>query len=211
MQATTRDTLTTFLTDDTPAKVAGFGVAAAVTLLWQSLTGILAYVLVGAFLIDVSLGLARSIAREGINSFSWRKFGDSFVRLVAAVLGIVLFTLLDVLVSYLRGIDLVDPITAGGMVALALGFLGSAAKSLSHFYPPVGAWIEGKLRAIQPMQDPHPHRRSDDHPDGPGGGGRRPLTEAEAKQEWARREMSDRMDPERRGGTNGHARYGSEA
>lgn len=211
MQPTVRDTLTAFLTDDTPLKVAGFGVGAATALLWQSLTGLLAYVLVGAFLIDVSLGLARSVQREGINSFSWRKLGDAFIRLGAAILGIWMFTLVDVLVSQARGVDLVDPVTMGGMLALAIGFLASAAKNFSHFFPDVGAWLQDRLRTVQPSTDPHPHRRSDDHPDGPGSGGRRPLTEAEAKREWAQREMSDRMDSKGRKGTNGHARYGSEA
>lgn len=147
------------------ARWTGYGLALVLGGLWESLSSLLAGALAALFLADLLLGVLKALHHGGLAAFDWTRFTRAWLKLGAAIVGVLVFTLGDML---LHEADLipttVNPITSAGLFGMCWGFFWSSVQSLSHFFPDVEMWLDKVLRRPKEGEAPHPLRRATDRP-----------------------------------------------
>lgn len=146
------------------AKVGAAGVGVVVTALWHAFTGVLALAMVLLFFCDLALGVFKAVHVGGIHAFDYDRFGRAFAKLGAAMAGIVMAVVADLLLREIGAVQDASYITSGIMSGVSLGFIVSAGKNLAYFFPQVGSMVD---TLVKRREDP-PQRRSGDQADGSG-------------------------------------------
>lgn len=135
----------------------GYGITVALSAIWTSLTSLLAGVLALLFLVDLTLGVLKALRQGGLESFDWNRFSRAWMKLGAAVVGIALFTLGDLLLHSSGLPSDLTPLTSAALFGMAWGFFWSALQNLSHFFPDIGQWTDAALKRVsrEPERTPH--------------------------------------------------------
>lgn len=116
--------------------------------MWHSLTSVLASALALMFITDLVLGVLKAIHGQGLNAFDWHRFSRAWVKLAAAVGGIALFTMGDLLLHE-SGLDRsLTPLTSAALFGMCWGFFWSGMTNLAYFFPKVGDWVSAALKKV---------------------------------------------------------------
>jgi hypothetical protein len=144
-----------------PIQFTAAGLSLVVAAIWSSVMGVLFFVMVGLFICDVLLGSLRAISTGGFEGWSKERFQRGLAKFLAALVGVVLSALADILLQDMGLGGEGALLTSGLLGFMCLGFLVSAARNLSYFFPFVEAWTAALLRKVR---DPNeiPKRRSSD-------------------------------------------------
>lgn len=143
------------------ARWAGYGITVAAGAVWHSLSGFLAGLLVVLFMADLALGTLKAVHVGGLGAFCRDKFWRAFLKLGAAVVGIALFTIGDLLL-HRAGLDPgLTPLTSAALFGICWGFFWSATQNLGHFFPDAQTWVDAALRKVRNPEET-PRRRASD-------------------------------------------------
>ena len=135
-----------YLDGDNAVKVGATGFGMIYAALVEQAATLGAALLVSFWLLDVLLGTIRAASREGgFDNFSWEKARYGGLKLVAAVGGIALATLIDLSAKAAWNGYEADMLAVGAMSGMSISFAFSAAKSFKHFFPVIGQKIENVL------------------------------------------------------------------
>lgn len=143
------------------------GASVVITAVWNAFTGVMAIVLVLLFLCDLGLGVLRAINLGGIGAFSHDRFAKAFLKLGAAMFGILLAVSIDLMLQHIGTIEEATYFTSGILGAMCVGFIASASQNLAHFFPAVGVWTDALVRRLRDPGETPQRRASDEN----GGGG----------------------------------------
>lgn len=143
------------------AQLSMAGAAVVTTAIYDAFTGVLAAVMVLLFLCDVILGVLKAVHVGGIRAFCRGRFLRAFVKLGAAMAGVLLAVSVDLLLRHIGTVEEATYFTSGILGAISVGFIGSAGQSLVHFFPAVGVWLDALLRRVRDPAEVH-HRRATD-------------------------------------------------
>jgi phage-related holin len=137
------------------------GAMVVITAVWHAFTGVLAAIMVLLFLVDLGLGVLRALHMGGLKAFCRDRFWRAFLKLAAAMMGVVLAVSVDLLLRHIGTFDEATYFTSGILGGVSLGFLVSAGESLAYFFPAVGLWMDALVRRLR---DPGemPRRRASD-------------------------------------------------
>lgn len=156
-----QDSAAASLVQSAPAQLAVGGVTAVATAIWHSLTGTLAVVMVGLFICDIVLGVLKALNVGGFQAFCVDRFQRGLTKFGAALVGVVLSALADILLRNMGVVSDGSFMTSGLLGFLCLGFLVSAGRNLAHFFPWVEVWFNSMLRKVRNPDEP-PQRRAAD-------------------------------------------------
>lgn len=131
------------------AGVTGFALIA--TALSETVAGLVFAALAVLWLVDMLSGALRAIAEGGISSFRFSRFMEGFAKLLAATLGIVVATVLDVM-AIDAGLNR-PYITTAAMTGIAFGFGASATENLAYWFPGVAGQLSRILNRGQAEND----------------------------------------------------------
>lgn len=146
------------------AQVTAAGAMMVVTAVWHAFTGVLAALMVLLFACDLGLGVLRAIHAGGLKAFCRERFGRAFLKLIAAMVGVVLAVAVDLLLQYIGTVEEATYFTSGIMGGVSLGFLVSAGESLAYFFPGVGLWMDALMRRLRDPGEVPRRRASDREP-----------------------------------------------
>lgn len=141
------DILSSFIQAGPPAiRWGGMGITVVLAALWSSLMSILASVLALLFLVELVLGVLRAFHIGGLEAFDWSRFSRGWLKLAAAICGIALSTLGDLLLHESGLPRNLTPLTSAALFGMCWGFFWSATANLSYFFPQVGEWTNAALK-----------------------------------------------------------------
>jgi hypothetical protein len=127
-----------------PVPVVGLAAVAAVLEHFVGLPDVLAVVVGCLWLLDMLGGMFRSIAKAGtFRAFSWPKLAGGVGKMVAVLIGMGLFGLLEVTQLH-AGMERPIPMVAPLLVAASFGFSVSVLEQISDLWP----WFGDKAREI---------------------------------------------------------------
>jgi hypothetical protein len=148
-----------------PAEVrwTGAGLAMVGAAIADALTGVLVAIMLVLFGLDVLVGVLRAVHVGGLKAFSRDRFGRAFIKLMAAMCGILLGAAVDLLLQHYGVVEQATPVTTGVLGYMCCGFGFGAAQHLGHFFPGIDSVVAAGLRKIR---DPElvPQRREGDDP-----------------------------------------------
>lgn len=141
-------------------KVIG-ALAVVVSAFAVSFTSVLAVVLTGLFLADITLGSLRAVAGGGLNAFCWEKWWRAWIKMIAAIVGLAVFTLGDVLLHEMGLRADWHPTATAGLTAMCWGFFFSALQNVGYFFPAARRAVEAVTSRFQPPGQPMQRRSTD--------------------------------------------------
>lgn len=154
-----QDSAASLLQSSSPAaKVGAAGLGVVVTALWHAFTGVLALAMVILFFCDLLLGVFKAVHLGGIHAFDYDRFGRAFAKLGAAMVGIVMAVVADLLLREIGAVQDATYVTSGILGGISVGFVVSAGKNLAYFFPQVGSLVDTLARR---SQEPPKRRASD--------------------------------------------------
>jgi hypothetical protein len=139
------------------------GVSVVLAAVWDAFTGVLAAVMVLLFLCDLGLGVLRAINVGGLRAFCRDRFFQAFLKLGAAMFGILLASSIDLMLQHTGALPDATYVTSGILGAICVGFVASAGQNLAHFFPAVGSWFDGLVRRLRDPSDVPQRRASDEN------------------------------------------------
>lgn len=143
------DLLSSFIQAGPPAvRWSGMGITVVLSTMWAHLTSVLASILALLFLVDLVLGVLKAMHIGGLDAFCWNRFVRAWYKLGAAIGGILLFTLGDMLLHQSGMPDTLAPLTSAGLFGMCWGFWWSASRNLAYFFPQVGEWTDAALKKV---------------------------------------------------------------
>lgn len=151
----------------TEARRIGYGLALVIGALWHTFMSVLVTILVGLFIADLVLGVFRAVHRGGTQAFDWDRFERAFLKMGAAVVGIAVFRLGDLLLEEGGMPPGSTPLTSAFLFGACWGFFWSSIRNLGYFFPNVDRWID---RAMGREKEGGESARPMDQPTEQGGG-----------------------------------------
>lgn len=145
-------------------KELGATIAILISAFWYAFTSVLAWVLGGLFVVDLVLGVFRSVHKGGLQAFDWNRFTRAWIKMGAALVGLALFALGDVLFQQFGIPNEWFPLTTAGLVGMCFGFFWSALGNFGYFFPKVRERIESLIDKISAKEPTEMRRRSSDSP-----------------------------------------------
>jgi phage-related holin len=156
-----QDTAVASLIQSPPAQLGVAGISVVVTAVYHAFTGVLAAIMVLLFLCDLALGVLKALHVGGLQAFCRDRFTRAFLKLGAAMVGVLLAASIDLLLQNIGTVEEATYFTSGILGGISVGFLASAGQSLVYFFPAVGVWLDALLRRLRDPGEA-PRRRASD-------------------------------------------------
>lgn len=149
--AAVKQAMQVYTDGDAAVKVGVTGFSLIATALSDTVAGIVFAALAVLWLADMLSGALRAIAEGGLGNFRFSRFMEGFGKLLAATLGIVVATVLDVM-AIDAGLDR-PYITTAAMTGIAFGFGTSATENLAYWFPGVAGQLSRVLNRGQSQNE----------------------------------------------------------